>query len=193
MSYKPFIDEYKRTPLPALVQSEKIWLEEELRKLERVLQNHSQLLNINYGVFTDTTDQFAASANTAYAITFNTTDYSHGVNVGSPTSRIIVDKQGIYNFQFSLQLDKSSSAVGYVYVWPRVNGTDIPNSATKVAIQGPTAEVVAAWNFVLQMNNSDYFELMWSTSDTGCHISHEPASSPVPAVPSAILTVSEVT
>lgn len=192
MAFKPLIDEYKRTPLPALVQSEKLWLEDELRKLERVLQNHSQLLNLRYGVFSDTTDQFAASVNTAYAISFNTTDFSQGVSIGSPTSKIIVDKQGIYNFQFSLQLDKLSSAAGYVYIWPRVNGVNIPNSATKVIVQGPIAEVVPAWNFVLQMNNSDYFELMWSTDDIGCHISHEVAVSPVPAIPSAILTVSQV-
>lgn len=192
MAYKPFIDEYKRTPLPALVQSEKIWLEEELRKLERVLQNHAELLNISYGAFSDTTDQFAAVVNTAYGITFNTTGLSRGVRVGSPTSRIYVDKTGVFNFQFSLQLDKSSSAVGNVYVWARVNGVDVANSATKVAVQGSTAETVAAWNFVLQLNNGSYFELMWSTDDTGCHILHEPASSPVPAIPSAILTVSEV-
>lgn len=192
MAYTPFIDEYKRSPLPALVQSEKIWIEEELRKLERVLQNHSQLLNSSYGVFSDTTDQFAAVANTAYGVTFNTTDFSRGVRVGSPTSRIYVDKTGIFNFQFSLQLDKNSSSVGNVYVWARIDGIDVPNSATKVAVQGSTAETVAAWNFVLQLNNGSYFELMWSTSDTGCHISHESETSPVPAIPSAILTVSEV-
>lgn len=192
MAYKPFIDEYKRTPLPALVQSEKIWLEEELRKLERVLQNHAELLNINYGAFSDTTDQFAAVVNTAYGVTFNTTDLSRGVRVGSPTSRIYVEKTGIFNFQFSLQLDKSSSSVGNVYIWARINGVDVPNSATKIAVQGSTAETVAAWNFVLQLNNGSYFELMWSTDDTGCHIAHEPSSSPVPAIPSVILTVSEV-
>lgn len=33
------LQEYKRSPLPALRESEKIWLEEELRKLERVLES----------------------------------------------------------------------------------------------------------------------------------------------------------
>ena len=38
MSYPVPVQEYKRTPLPALPESQKIWLEEELRKLERVLE-----------------------------------------------------------------------------------------------------------------------------------------------------------
>lgn len=192
MAYIPFIDKYKRAPFPALRQSEKIWLEEELRKLESVLDNHGEFINVHYGSFSDSNDQFAAAVNTAYAITFDTTDHSRGIYIGSPRSRVVVTKSGVYNFQFSLQFDKNSSSASHVYVWPRINGVDVSNSATKVGIQGPTAEVVAAWNFVLELNISDYFELMWSTADTGCHISHEPASSPVPAIPSAILTVTQI-
>lgn len=192
MAYVPFIDRYKRTPFPALVQSEKSWLENELRRIESVLDNHGEFIDSHYGSFSDTTDQFAASTNTAYAITFNTTDYNRGISLGSPTSRVVVTKTGLYNFQFSLQLDKNNSSAGQVYIWPRINGVDVPNSATKLVVQGPTAEVVAAWNFILELNTSDYFQLMWSTSDTGCHISHEPASGPVPVIPSAILTVTQV-
>ena len=55
-----------------------------------------------YGTFYDTTTQTAAAINTAYAVTFNSTDLSFGVSTGTPTSRIYVDSEGIYNFQFSL-------------------------------------------------------------------------------------------
>ena len=192
MAHVPSVQEYKRATSPALPESQKYWLEEEFRKLERVLENHSFLLNINYGVFSSTVDQFAAVANTAYAVTYNSTEFTRGVSIGSPTSRIVVNKLGVYNFQFSLQLDKSSASLGYVYVWARVNGTDIPNSATKLAIQGPAAEIVAAWNFILELNANDYFELMWSTDNTGCHISHEVATSPVPAIPSVLMSVTEI-
>ena len=182
----------KRAALPALPTSEKFWLEEEFRKLERVLENHSFLLNSNYRSFTSNVDQFASSANTAYGVTYNSTEFSKGISIGTPASRLIVNKTGVYNFQFSLQLDKTSASLGYVYVWARVNGTDVPNSGTKLAIQGPTAEIVAAWNFVLELNANDYFELMWSTNSTGCHISHEPATSPVPAIPSVLMSVTEI-
>ncbi|NCX56205.1 MAG: hypothetical protein EBW87_03290, partial [Burkholderiaceae bacterium] len=52
------------------------------------------------GNFYDTTTQTAAVINTAYAITFNTTDLSEGVYIGSPTSRVYVDTEAVYNFQF---------------------------------------------------------------------------------------------
>ena len=58
-----------------------------------------------YGSFYDTTTQTATVINTATAITFNTTDLSNGVFIGSPASRIVVDSEGIYNFDTSFHLD----------------------------------------------------------------------------------------
>jgi len=59
-----------------------------------------------YGAFHDTTTQTAAATGTAYAVTFNSTDLSNDVSIGSPTSKIVVANAGIYNFQFSLQLEE---------------------------------------------------------------------------------------
>jgi hypothetical protein len=192
MAYDVVVQEYKRATSPALPESQKYWIEEELRKLERVLENHSFLLNINYGSFSSDVDQFATTINTAYGVTYNSTEFSKGVTIGTPSSRVIVNKRGVYNFQFSLQLGKSSGSLGYIYIWARVNGIDVPNSATKVAVQGSTTETVAAWNFVLGLDKNEYFELMWSADSTGCFIAHEPAAAPVPAIPSVLLSVTEV-
>ncbi len=49
-----------------------------------------------YGAFQDSTDQTAANTTTAYAVTFNTTDYSNGIYV-SNSSRLNVRNYGIYN------------------------------------------------------------------------------------------------
>lgn len=144
-----------------------------------------------YGVFHSTATQSAAVINTAYPITLNATDLSFGVYTGTPNSRVYVDTEGIYNFQFSAQLDKTSGGVGLIFIWPRVNGIDIPDSATQIRIQGNNAETVAAWNFVLPVNAGDYFELIWSTDDTSCQITASAASAPVPAIPSVILTVTD--
>ena len=142
-----------------------------------------------YGTFYDTTTQTAAAINTAYALTFNTTDLSFGVRRGTPTSRIYVDSEGVYNFQFSLQLDKVSGGVGLFYLWARINGVNQTNSATQIRIQGNNAETVAAWNFVYKMNAGDYFELVWSVDTTDITIQAFAAAPPVPGIPSAILTV----
>lgn len=153
-------------------------------------------LSFPYGAFQDNTTQTAASANVAYPITFNTTDSSNGVSIGSPSSRIVVANAGLYNFQFSAQLDKTSGAAASVWIWPRINGVNVPDSASKVAIQGTTAESVPAWNFVLSMNANDYFELVWLTDDDKVVLKHEAgfgtAPNNVPEIPSVILTVTFV-
>lgn len=144
-----------------------------------------------YGSFYDLTDQTALLANTAYAITFGNTDLSNGVTIGSPTSRVYVDRPGIYNIQFSAQLDKSSASAGNLWIWLDKNGTTVPSTATQITLQGSSAATVAAWNFLLELNAGDYFRLMWSTDDTACFIKHDTATAPVPAIPSIILTVTD--
>lgn len=141
------------------------------------------------GNFYDTTTQTAAAINTAYAITFNTTDISDGVYVGSPTSRVYVDTEATYNFQFSAQFDNTSGGNHLVFIWYRLNGVDVANSASQVRLKGTDGELVAAWNFVAKLKAGDYFELMWSVSDTAVQVVAQAAAAPVPAIPSAILSV----
>lgn len=150
-----------------------------------------QVPDMRYGVFSDTTTQTAAAINTAYAITFNTTDLSNGVYIGATTSQVFVDRPGIYNFQFSAQLDKAGASAQDVYIWADINGATQANTGTKVTLVGNNAAAVAAWNFVFNMNAGDYFRLMWSTSDTACQITAAAAAAPVPAIPSVILTVTD--
>lgn len=144
-----------------------------------------------YGSFYDTSAQTAAATNTAYPITINSTAITNGAYIGTPTSRVYVDRVGIYNFQFSLQLTSTSSSAKNVYIWYRVNGVDAAYSATVVTLVGNSSAAVAAWNFVVQMNAGDYFELVWSTNDTAAQITATAASAPVPAIPSVILTVTD--
>lgn len=146
--------------------------------------------SLRYGTFYDTTDQTAAAPNTPYAITFNKTDLSAGVTRGAVSSRIYVDRPGAYNFQFSAQLESTNAAAKDVYIWPRINGVDVPDSATKVHMKGVSEAYVAAWNFVLRLNAGDYFELMWATTNTTVQILADPATAFCPAIPSVILTVS---
>lgn len=142
-----------------------------------------------YGTFYDTTTQVAAAINTAYPITFNTTDLSFGVYRGATTSRIYVDEPGVYNFQFSIQLDNTSGGNHLAYIWCRINGVDVANSASQVRLKGTDGELVAAWNFVLSMKDGDYFELVYSVSDVAVQLVAQAAAAPVPAIPSVILTV----
>ena len=143
-----------------------------------------------YGQFYDTTTQTAAASNTAYAITFNTTDVSNGVFLGSPTSRITVDTEGIYNFLFSIQIDKTSGGTGVFWVWPRINGVDLPDSNSQIRIQGNDAEQLVTVGYFFELNPNDYVEIMFAVSDTSVQVESFPASAFYPSIPSIILTVS---
>ena len=147
----------------------------------------------HYGVFSRSASQTAAATNTAYAVTFNTTDISSGVALASGNGALVIPtRAGLYNFQFSAQLAKSNSSIGYAWIWPRVNGTDIANSATKVSIAGSGSEVVPAWNFVLPMDAGDEFQLMYAFSATSISFDAVAAETFCPAIPSVILTVTQV-
>lgn len=144
-----------------------------------------------YGWFYDTTDQTAAAINTAYAMTFNTTGLAQDVSRGTPTSRIVVARRGIYNIQFSAQFVNVGGSAHRAWVWLRVNGANIPDSATVLRMQGNTTEQVAAWNFIANLNANDYFELMWEVSDTGISLFADPATGVHPAIPSVLLSVTD--
>jgi hypothetical protein len=147
-----------------------------------------------YGAFQDSTDQSAASTTAAYAVTFNTTDFSHGVTVAS-NSRITAKSYGIYNAQFSLQFANADTQIQDVDVWFSKNGTNIANSNSRFSIPnshgGVDGHLIASLNFWVELSANDYFELMWRTSSTQVTIQQIPAqTSPTrPATPSAILTV----
>ena len=148
-----------------------------------------QLKRARYGSFYDTTTQAATVINTAKAITFNTTDLSNGVYLGSPTSRVYVDTPGIYNYDMSFQLDKTSGGVGSFYIWFRRNGVDVANSASYIQIQGNNAEIFSSLNYFFDLNAGDYIEIMFSVSDLSVEVAAFAAAAPVPAIPSIILTV----
>ena len=142
-----------------------------------------------YGSFYDTTTQTATAINTAKAITFNNTDLSRGVTLGSPTSRITVDTEGVYNFQTSIQLDSTVATAEEFYLWFRLNGVDVSYSASQARVQGNNAEVFLALNYFFDLKAGDYVELMFSVSSLGVQLLATAGAAPVPAIPSIILTV----
>jgi hypothetical protein len=161
-------------------------------------QRGGKYINNPYGAFQDTTDQVAANTTTAYAITFDTTDFSNGVTL-SNSSRLNVSQAGIYNIQFSIQLTNSTNASQDVDVWFRKNGTNIDKSNSRFGFAprkgvGDPYHIVAALNFFVSLAANDYVEIMWRPTDVGVQIEHYAASSSPtrPVVPSVIATLSFV-
>jgi len=173
------------------------------RKLTNILgtvlgPRGGKYLNAPYGAFQDSTDQTAANTTTAYAITFDTTDYSNGITL-SNSSRLNVSQGGLYNVQFSVQFKNTTNDTQDVEVWFRKNGTDIAKSNSRFGLAprksaGDPSHMIGALNYFVDLAESDYLQLMWRPSDVGVSIEQYAAgTSPTrPAIPSVIATVSFV-
>lgn len=141
----------------------------------------------------DTQDQTNAGATSVNLMKFRTTDISRDISIASDT-QITMAKAGVYNTQFSAQIYKSGGGTSLIDIWLRKNGTNVANTNTEVQVIGNTGRTLAAWNFVVQASAGDYFELAWSSADTGVYLDAVGTqSSPTrPAIPSVILTVTQV-
>jgi hypothetical protein len=157
-----------------------------------------RFINNPYGAFQDGTDQTAANTTTAYAITFDTTDFNNGVTL-SNSSRLNVSQAGIYNIQFSVQFKNTTNDGQDVDIWFKKNGTNIDNSNSRFHLSqrksaGDPSHLIAALNFFVSLAANDYVEIMWRPTSTSVSIEHFATSSTPtrPAVPSVIATVSFV-
>jgi hypothetical protein len=128
---------------------------------------------------------------------FNTTDAAHEVSIVSG-SRITVDNTGLYNLQFSAQLDNSANTNELVDIWFAVTGSNVANSNTQLAINkaqaGNFGKIVAAWNILLPLSASNYVEIKWSATNSTITLSSTGTqTNPTrPAVPSVIATLTQV-
>lgn len=102
---------------------------------------------------------------------------------------------GVYNIQFSCQLTHSSSSAHDVEIWLRINGSDVPTTASVVTLLGNGESQVPAWNFVQRLNANDKVSLMWASGTTTVSMPYFAATTTPyvsPAVPSVILTVQQI-
>lgn len=147
----------------------------------------------NYGAFSDLVTQ-SGSANVSASFQLNTTDQSDGVTIvnnssGLPT-QITVSSTGVYNLQFSAQISQAAGAAD-VYIWFKKNGTNIANSATVLSVPS-NSKVVAAWNFIDSLNAGDYLEIAYQSTSANTTYPYIVASGNIPAIPSVIVTLTQV-
>ena len=153
-------------------------------------------LKFPYGAFSSNQDQ-TTTANTATLMTLNTTDFSNDVSIS--LSKITVVNPGIYNLQFSVQLENADNAPQDTFIWLKQNGVDIVGSTGKVGMParkgvGDPFHSIFGWNYFVSMAAGDYIEIYWSTTNVAVTIQYYPASaSPTkPATQSVVATMTFV-
>ena len=150
----------------------------------------------SYGSFYDTTTQTNPVANTPRSMSLNTTDITNGVSVSGSTNPfntyIKTQNAGVYDIQFSAQLDKTDAGKDEILIWLRKNGIDLTDTATTVTLTNNNDKVVAAWNWFVNSAANDYYQIIWYSPDTNIRLLAEPISGTHPGIPSVIVTVNRV-
>jgi len=199
---------------PAYVQS----YQDQLNNVQRLFYNRltssfNALISVDagggsvylpYGAYTRLTDFNFATVNTPTVIPLTTTELSSFTSL-TPGGAIQVQRRGIYNYQFSAQAVNTYNQIQTVWIWLRVNGVDVPNSASKYNIfsrhGGGDGYLIAVCNVLLELEATDYVELVAAAdriylgAADGIYFEGYPVQTVpfnMPAIPSIISTLTFV-
>ena len=139
-----------------------------------------------------TSDVTAASANTAYPLTFEIMAGSVGVTLGTPASRVVFTEGGAYTLSFTAQTHSSSGSTVNFWFWPKLNGVDIVDSAMQNTLHQNNATMIISRTQIFNVNAGDYLEAYWATDRTNGSLQHHAANAFAPATPAATLAISRV-
>jgi len=150
------------------------------------------ILEDGHADFIITSDVTAASANTAYKLTYDAMSHNHGITLGTPASRIVFEEAGQYVLSFSAQVSSSSSSTVHFYFWPSINGTNVDDSAMAAALHQNNATLVTSRTQVFTFAAGDYLEVNFMVDSTNGFLNHTAAASPRPALPASTLSITRL-
>ena len=145
-----------------------------------------------YGIFTKTSDQSPALINTEYLLTFDNTQITNGVAIGSPASRIVVPQSGLYQFDATVQLTSSSSSPKNIWVWFKKNGTSVPGTSRLVTSDLNSGYVPMALSEFFSLQANDYVEMAFASDSTAVTVDNVVATAFAPSAPAVTLAVTQI-
>lgn len=149
-------------------------------------------IGLAYGTFSSNADQTLAAINTATAITYSTTEISHEISIGSPTSRLVVDQAGYYQVAVSIQITSSSSSAKSVYFWLDKNGTAVADTTRAVTLSANSQFFPFSTTYDVSLQANDYVRVMWASDSTDVTLDALASSAFAPAAPSVIVSMTQV-
>jgi len=151
------------------------------------------ILEDGHASFYRTTDVTAASADTAYAITYDAPTGNVGIDRdATDNSKIVFDEAGEYLVMFSAQIASSSSSTVKFYFWPRLNGTDATNNTIIYSLHQNDATVVVSRSAKFDVSAGDYLQVMWAVDSTNGSLDASAATAFSPAAPATTLHITRM-
>jgi hypothetical protein len=159
-----------------------------------IIGNTSFLLP--HGTFYSLATQSIASTTDFQVVAFEYEDNKellvHSTTVNN--SRIYVPTGGSYELVFSGICDTTTGTNKYIEIWPAIDGSDIPDSNTRVCINTSSVEMTVAVSYIFDMNANSYVELRTLADTTAARWKYTAAgTNPTrPATPSVIVTFKKI-
>ena len=138
----------------------------------------------------DTTSHTASAINTSTAITWDTLAYSQGISINSTdTSKVEFTHSGTYYIHFSCLLESSSANSKDIWIFPRVNGVDIPGSTIFHTLADNGHKRTLSKGGIFEITAGDYLQAVFAVSSLALAIVPQPATSFAPSAPSASIEI----
>lgn len=162
-----------------------------------------RFINFPHISASDSTNQYASADNTPTLTSWNTLESSEGF-VLSPTYATAT-YSGVYRIDYSLEFENTDNAAHDVVVWLKVNGSNVARSASRFTIParksaGVYGYLVAVSFVVFGITGGSTIQLYWQTDKAyntvgpvdGVFMKAEAATASIPAVPSAVGSITFV-
>jgi hypothetical protein len=143
--------------------------------------------------FIRTTNQTAASANTAYSITYDAPTNKYKIDRDTTNNeRIVFEEKGEYLLNFTAEITSTSASDVKFYFWPSKNGTNLDNLTVIKTIHNNGGILTASRSFLLELNANDYIEMKWAVNSTSGSLNASAATAFAPASPSSTLAITRI-
>lgn len=140
----------------------------------------------------DQLTQTAAAINTPYGVKFRTSDLLDGFTINSSNHSVFTSLQhGLFNIRALLQASSTNSSAANIYVWGRLNGTDIAHTTIRTSIRENGGAAPVTWQYTESFHPGDTFELMWAVDSTSISLVAEAAKSFCPETPSSHININQ--
>ncbi len=98
----------------------------------------------------------------------------------------------MYKLTYSIQLDKTGGGTSVADMWIAINGTAVPDSASRCVVVGQNGETFPFCEYLIPMSAGQYVEVYFFSPDATMAATSFVAAPPIPAVPSIITNVVQI-
>lgn len=151
------------------------------------------ILEDGHAYLSRSTNVTAASANTAYAIQYDSPSNAVGISLdGTDATKIVFSEAGEYLLNFSAQMSTSTSSSVNFYFWARINGTDVAKSTMFNSLKQNSTTLVVSRSAIFELEANDYMQAMWAVDDTTGILDATTATAFAPASPATTLSIARI-